>query len=109
MNLQNIIQTEQAKYGENETLFFAAVAHEILEQSHNFSLLEAALEVKKNLKAILEEKVQQGRFSLSKKEKPISVVKHLEQHCATQRQLLDCPTNDEHVILLAALKGLEEL
>ncbi len=105
MNLEEIKNEAENKYGENEPLFFAVVALDLLDQSTNFSLLESADAVKDNLQKILEEKSHTTR----KKEQSISAKEHLEQHCATQRRLLDCPTTDEHVLLLAALKGLEEL
>lgn len=105
MNIQTIIQTEQNTHGENEILFLAAVAHQILIQSRNFSLLESGETVKKNLEEILGNK----HNTQIKKDKTVSALQHLEQHLATQRKLLDCPTNDEHVVLLACLKGLEEL
>src|SRR5882724_1489799 len=110
MNLEQIKQDAENKYRDNEPLFFAAIAESLLEQSTNFSLLESAETVRNNLKKLLEEKqLQTTRLSFAKKAPIISVTTHLEQHCASQRQLLGCPTTDEHVLLLAALKGLEEL
>lgn len=110
MNLHHIINEASISQGSNESKFFATVALTILEQSQSFSLLDSGEEVKKNLKELLEEG-QHKNTKLFQKKQPtiISFENHLEQHCAMQRQLLDCPTNDEHVVLLAALKGLEEL
>lgn len=109
MNLQKIVQTAQTTHSENEMLFFAAVALDLLEQSDNFSLLESGAEVKQNLQSFLDEKDKRSSGIFQKgKEHGISVIAHLEQHCTLQRQLLNCPHNDEHVVLLAALKGLEE-
>jgi len=109
MTIQTIIKDASATQGDNERAFFATVALVILEQTESFSLLDSAETVKQHLKELLEEAHDKGRLFHAKQPATLSAETHLERHCALQRQLLDCPTNDEHVVLLAALKGLEEL
>ena len=110
MNLQTIIKNARTSQGEDEGAFFATVALTILEQSDSFSLLETAEAVKQNMQELLKENhSKESKLFHAKHNNALSVEAHLEQHCALQRQLLDCPTNDEHVVLLAALKGLDEL
>lgn len=110
MNIQTIIKEAGNSHAENEVTFFATVALTILEQTESFSLLDSAETVKQNLQELLKEShSKEGKLFHAKQHNTLSFEAHLEQHCALQRQLLDCPTNDEHVVLLAALKGLEEL
>lgn len=110
MKIQKILKDAQISQGENEAAFFAKVALIILEQIESFALLDSAETVKQNLQELLKERHnKENKLFHAKQYTNLSVEAHLEQHCALQRQLLDCPTNDEHVVLLAALKGLEEL
>ncbi|MBA3724285.1 MAG: ATP-dependent Clp protease ATP-binding subunit [Candidatus Levybacteria bacterium] len=109
MNIEKLIQTAQIQNGDSEILFFSTVALTILEESANFALLDSGETVKQNLQKLLDDKPKAARLTFAKKEREVTMRDHLEHHCTTQRQLLDCPTNDEHVILLSALKGLEEL
>jgi ATP-dependent Clp protease ATP-binding subunit ClpC len=110
MKLQTIIKEAQDSQGEHEGVFFATVALMILEQIESFSLLDSAETVKQNLQELLKESnSKESKLFHAKHGNALLVEEHLEQHCVLQRQLLDCPTNDEHVVLLAVLKGLEEL
>jgi len=110
MTIQTIIKEASNSYAENEVAFFATVALTILEQTESFSLLDSAETVKQNLQELLKEShSKENKLFHAKQHTTLSVEAHVDQHCALQRQLLDCPTNDEHVVLLAALKGLEEL
>ena len=55
MKLQNIIKEASISQKENEGAFFASVALTILEQFENFSLLDSAESIKKNLQELLED------------------------------------------------------
>jgi len=110
MNFETLLQKAQEEHGENEKTFFAYIAYQLLEESTIFSLLDSAGDVKKNLTGLLSEKnkAQGVPNPFGKKDKAPTFKDKLEQLAVTQRQILSCPHNDEHVLLLASLKALEE-
>lgn len=110
MNFNTLLLKAQDEHGENEKAFFAYIAYQLLEESTIFSLLDSAGDVKKNLTGILSEKnkAQGVPNPFGKKDKTSSFKDKLEQLAVIQRQILSCPHNDEHVLLLASLKALEE-
>lgn len=111
MNFNLLIQKAQNEYGKNEKKFFAYIAYQLLEESTIFSLLDSSGDVKKNLTEVLsvKTKVQASLNPFGKKDIASSFTEKIEQLAFTQRQILSCPYNDEHVLLLASLKALEEL
>jgi len=111
MNFNTIIQKAQEEHGENEKAFFAYIAYQLLEESTIFSLLDSASNVKKNLTNTLDEKSKsQGVNPFGgKKDKGLTFKEKLDHLAIIQRQILSCPHDDEHVLLLASLKALEEL
>lgn len=108
MNINKTIEHAENEYPNNDKLFFAYIAYQLLDQSAIFSLLDSAIEVKKNLSVILEDKAKSISL-FRKKEGAVSSIEKLAQLAAVQRQILSCPHDDEHVLLLASLKALDEL
>lgn len=107
MNISNLI-TENEHYQGNEKKLFAAIALRVLNESSIFSLLEHAELLKTNLQTLLEEKESpSGPFS--KKTSLDNYTSSLQTYALKQRQILSCPHDDEHVVLLACLKALEDL
>lgn len=110
MNSIALLEDIYKKNIQDEDAFFASIAYHLLEQSTIFSLLDSASAVKKNLSEIIDEKTKSSGPSLfGKKDMLLSLQTKLEQYASTQRRILACPHNDEHVLLLASLKALEEL
>lgn len=108
MDIDKLIQKSEEEHHDNEKLFFAYIAYQLLDQTAIFSLLDSATEVKKNLSFILEEKTK-SYSPFSKNSTVNSYKEKLNSLAGMQRQILSCPHNDEHVMLLASLKALEEL
>jgi ATP-dependent Clp protease ATP-binding subunit ClpA len=111
MDIEKLIIDGQAKYQNNEKAFFAYIAFQLLETSTIFSLLDSSSEVKKNLFIVLNDKSKTHNTTnlFDKKENSTFYKERLQQMAAIQRQILACPHNDEHVILLASLKALDEI
>lgn len=100
MNYKELIA--QSLKSKTDKDFFASLALSILSKSSFFSLLDSSESTKRKLSHILEH--EKGK-KISGEEFLIA----LDTLSKSQGKILSCPKTDEHVLLLASLKGLEEL
>jgi len=110
MDLLQVISQAEKKYGSDEQGFYTDITLSILQSEHVFSLLECGPEIIRGLTTGIKNihsSTQLG-FTRVRDMATLTLSKKLAQLCKKQQHILSCPNVDEHVVLLACLKGLEK-
>ncbi len=109
MTIETIIQEAKVNHSNNKQLFYAHIALKILERTDIFSLIEGISDIKQSLQKTIKDEHIEDKPKLYKEKHNTSLdLKAFDQSLALHRRILSCPTSDEHVILLACLRLLEE-
>ncbi len=111
MNTTAILHKAETEHAESEKSFFSFIAYTLLEESEIFSLLDGATEIGKHLLPLFKEKktLEKVHNPFDKSNPAHAFREKLDSLSLSQQQILSCPHTDEHVLLLASLKALEEL
>lgn len=109
MNIETLIEESKEHHSNDKRLFYAHIALGILNQTDILSLIEGISDVKKSLEETFKEEKGLEKPQIFKKKEKFSLdLTTFDKSLALHRRILSCPTNDEHVVLLACLKLLEE-
>jgi len=107
MDYNHLISNESIASPHSRFHFAANIALKVLEESPSLLSLSSTQNLETSLVSIRNERiVQKSHFSFASSSNLALDTDFLHQ-CTVQRRVLSCPTNDEHVVFLAALKILE--
>jgi ATP-dependent Clp protease ATP-binding subunit ClpA len=108
MRIDQLLRTASQKYGDDPKAFYAYIALELVNTFEIFDLLEQKSLLKKDLAKYIPESTRRsgiGGFGARKIGEPPHVT--LKNLSMSHQSMLGCLREDEHVLLLASLKGLD--